>query len=79
MVIETFEQYSDEWWAARVGIPTASCFGKIITPKTMQPSKQAEKYIYTLAGERIVGSKAKHIKPPQWSAVDHGRRSKVNA
>jgi len=58
MIIETFEQYSDEWWASRVGIPTSSCFGKIIAPKTMKPSKQAEKYLYTLAGERITGIKA---------------------
>jgi hypothetical protein len=69
MVIETFEQYSDEWWAARVGIPTASCFGQIITPKTMQPSKQAERYLYTLAGERIVGRKAETY---QTAAMERG-------
>lgn len=57
MIVETFEQYSPEWWAARVGRPSASCFGKIITPKTMKPSAQAEKYLYTLAGERIAGAK----------------------
>lgn len=57
MLVETFEQYSPEWWAARVGRPSASCFGKIITPKTMKPSSQAEKYLYTLAGERIAGVK----------------------
>ncbi len=57
MIIEEFEQYSEEWWSARAGIPTASCFGKIITPKTMKPSAQAEKYLYTLAGERITGTK----------------------
>ena len=31
MIVEMFPQYSDEWWAARNGIPTASVFSKIVT------------------------------------------------
>ncbi len=57
MIVETFEQYSDEWWAARVGRPSASCFDQILTPKTLKPSGQAQKYLYTLAGERLTGVK----------------------
>lgn len=56
MIIETFEQGSIEWFAARVGIPTASNFDLIITNKG-EPSKQRQKYLYTLAGERIIGQK----------------------
>jgi len=49
-------QGSIEWWEARVGRPSASCFDKIITTKG-EPSKQAKNYLYELAGERIAGAK----------------------
>lgn len=47
-------QGSPEWHLARCGIPTASNFDKIVTTKG-ERSKQAEKYLYQLAGERIIG------------------------
>ena len=50
------EQNSPEWFAARAGIPTSSCFDKIVTSKG-EPSKQAKSYLYQLAGERIAGAK----------------------
>jgi len=57
MLIEnSFEQLSPEWFAARAGIPSASNFDKIVTT-TGAPSKQAEKYMYQLAGERLLGTK----------------------
>lgn len=49
-------QGSDEWFAARIGIPTASNFDKIITTKG-EPSKQALKYMYKLAAEKASGQK----------------------
>lgn len=58
-------QGSPEWISARAGHPTASCFSEIITPKTMKASSSAEKYMYTLAGERITGVKAESFKS-QW-------------
>ena len=45
-------QGTPEWFQARCGIPSASNFDKIITTKS-EPSKQAEKYLYKLAGERV--------------------------
>lgn len=54
MISVEMEQRSPEWTAARVGIPTASSFDKIITTKG-DLSKQAQKYICQLAGERILG------------------------
>lgn len=48
------EQGSAEWFRARAGIPTASSFDKIITT-TGTRSKQREKYMFQLAGERIIG------------------------
>lgn len=65
MIIETVEQGSDAWFALRAGIPTASNFGQIITPKTRKPSSQAKKYMHTLAGERITGAKAESFQS-QW-------------
>lgn len=47
-------QGSDLWLKTRAGIPTASNFDKIITTKG-EPSKQRQKYLYQLAGERLTG------------------------
>lgn len=49
------EQGSDEWRLARMGIPTASAFDKIITPKTMKPSESRTKYAHKLIAERVLG------------------------
>lgn len=54
MIINNCKQNSPEWFKARCGIPTSSGFNKIITIDGKQ-SKQREKYLYQLAGERIIG------------------------
>ena len=54
MQILTCDQRSPEWYAARLGVPSASEFDKIITQKG-EPSKQAQKYLYRLVGERLSG------------------------
>lgn len=56
MITLDVPQMSPEWFAARAGVPSASCFDKIITTKGA-PSKQAQAYLYQLAGERIAGEK----------------------
>lgn len=48
------EQRSEEWYAARLGIPTASSFNKLIT-STGKPSSQAQGYINQLIAERVTG------------------------
>ena len=45
-----------EWWQAHVGTPSASNFGKILTP-TGKPSASAKDYMYQLAGEVLTGKK----------------------
>ena len=47
-------QGSPEWFAARCGIPSASKFDKIVT-SVGKPSKEAKKYMYQLAAERVTG------------------------
>ena len=54
MIILDIEQGTPEWYAARLGIPTASNFDRIITT-TEARSQQRKKYMYELAGERITG------------------------
>lgn len=55
MIILDVEQGSPEWAAARVGIPTASQFDRILTPKSMKPSASAEKYAWELLAAQILG------------------------
>lgn len=47
-------QGSEEWYKIKCGVPSASNFDKIIT-SSGDPSKQAQKYLYRLAGEFVTG------------------------
>lgn len=55
MLVINCLQGSDEWAKCRLGIPTASEFGKIITPSKLEPSKQADTYINKLVAEWLRG------------------------
>jgi len=55
MIIIKCEQGTEEWFQARLGIPTASEFSKIITPAKMEPSRSADGYIDKLVGEWLTG------------------------
>jgi putative phage-type endonuclease len=48
-------QGSIEWFKARLGIPTASEFDRIITPKTLKLSAQAEGYMHEKLSEWMTG------------------------
>ncbi len=48
------EQRSPEWYQIKCGVPGSSSFDKIVTTKG-EPSKSRTKYMYQLAGERIIG------------------------
>lgn len=48
-------QGSHEWIEARLGIPTASDFDQLITPKTRKPSGSAGKYLAQLLAEWKLG------------------------
>lgn len=69
MKIHDVAQNSPEWRMLRAGIPTASAFEKIITPKGAA-SKSAESYKNLLLGERIMGHPADE-KPFSW-AMERG-------
>lgn len=54
MIEHNVKQGSEEWFKVRAGIPTASNFGKIITP-TGKISTQCRPYASFLLAERILG------------------------
>lgn len=70
MKIIQCEQRSPEWFAARLGIPTASAFGKIIT-RTGNDRKGATTngYLLALLGERLTRTPAKAFAT---AAMDRG-------
>jgi hypothetical protein len=55
MIFHDVVQNTPQWDRLRLGVATASSFGKIITAKTMRLSKQAESYADHLIAEMILG------------------------
>lgn len=55
MRVHQVEQGTPEWHALRCGVPTASEFSKILTPKKLELSSQAPGYMYRLLGEWMTG------------------------
>jgi hypothetical protein len=53
------DPYTQEWWKARLGIPTASQFHRIIT-NGGKPSAQAREYMACLVAERLLGRTSQH-------------------
>lgn len=81
MKFHKVEQYSDEWWRVRMGIPTASNFHLLMTPggKTTAPdNKERRKYLYRLVAERIL----EEPMPPRFEGneyTEHGKRMEGEA
>ena len=70
-------QNSLEWLHARLGIPTASCFGLVVAPgRADQPSKQRQTYMLTLLGERLTGELSEQASSPNF---DRGHRMEIDA
>lgn len=53
MIVHPAKQGSPEWIAARAGIPTASAFERIMSPKKRQPSSAQGRYMGRLLAERF--------------------------
>jgi hypothetical protein len=68
VIIVDCQQNTPQWDKVRLGIPTASEFDRIITT-TRTRSKEREKYLYELAGEKITGKRKKKYKN---DAMDRG-------
>jgi YqaJ-like viral recombinase domain len=53
-IIIRCRQDSDEWRDHHIGIPTASNFHRILTPKTLKLSAMRKPYLYRLIAERLM-------------------------
>jgi hypothetical protein len=54
MIRFNVEQGSQEWAMLRLGIPTASQFARVLTPKTMKTSGQMADYAHELLAEQVL-------------------------
>ena len=61
MIEHKVEQGSVEWFALRAGVPTASEFDQIMTPKTMKPSESRWKYACRLIAERVMNYQSQSL------------------
>lgn len=66
MIFHDVEQSSAKWAELRLGIATASCFNKIITPKTGKLSSQADAYANQLIAEIVTGEVQEKFAPTYW-------------
>ena len=77
MEIIACEQNSDEWFSAKLGIPSASQFSAILASgKGPAPSKTRRTYLRKLAGERITGRPAENYRNAH---MDRGRAMEAEA
>lgn len=56
MIAHKCPQGSDEWLQLRLGIPTASEFDRIVTPKELRPAAAAKKYLHQKLAEWMYGA-----------------------
>lgn len=66
MIIHDVEQNSDQWFALRAGIPTASEFSKLITTKG-KISTSINLVAYELAAEKYVGGQVDSWDGNKWT------------
>lgn len=59
-------QGSDQWHALRLGIPTASNFHKIVTPKKCELSKGAIEYALRLCAEKLLNTSGEATVTNPW-------------
>lgn len=79
MIIVDCIQASQEWHQARRGVPSASNFDKILTPKKCEPSASQDKYI-----DQLIGDTLSLYYPPAAesftnSAIRHGQQTEAEA
>jgi hypothetical protein len=64
----TTEQGSLQWYGKRAGIPTASMFDSVLTPKTEKLSESRHKYACRLIAERLLNWQADSLDKISWIA-----------
>jgi len=76
IIVEGIEQGTDEWFALRRGIPTASKFSDICTPAAGEYSKSADRYMKDLMEEIVSGKRRETF---QSAAMKAGTEIEPNA
>lgn len=76
MKIHNVQQGTHEWLRVRAGIPTASCFDKILTPAKLQASGSARKYMHRLLAEFMLG---RPLESKTFPAMEHGKAHEAEA
>lgn len=71
MIIHDFEQNSPEWYAARMGIITASTFPKVLTAKTMKLSASAEEIENRIVAEILTSGDNEGFSGNMWTERGH--------
>jgi len=66
------EQGTPEWWLIKRGIPSASNFSRILTPKTMKLSASADDYACELIGDLSMLEPPEDVHPYLSRAVANG-------
>ncbi len=77
MIEHQVEQGSPAWLQLRLGIPTASEFDKILTPKTMKLSSQARGYAFRLVAETLLGYPVQDLGNLPW--IERGKELEPQA
>lgn len=74
-------QRSEEWFAARRGLPTCSRFDKILTPARGDPSKAQGELINELLAESLCPVPTEGFIQPQYTSIEmeHGMRLEASA
>lgn len=75
-IIHHVEQGTSQWYALRIGRPTASQFHKILTP-TGKPSSQARRYMMRLIAERMLNETQDDLIKTEW--IERGRSEEPHA
>jgi putative phage-type endonuclease len=76
MIICDNPQGSEEWLADRLGVPSASSFGKIITA-TGKPSTSAPTYMNQLLAEWLAGEPVDAWEGNQWTEIGNEREQQA--
>jgi YqaJ-like recombinase protein len=71
MRIHNVEPGSGDWMSIRLGIPTASMFHKLLTPKKLEFSSQARGYAFRLVAEKLLNESLDSI-----DYIEHVQRGK---
>lgn len=76
MIIHNVEQGSVPWYTLRLGIPTASCFEKIVTPGG-KLSAQSKDYACLLVAEKLLNRSLVSLDGLEW--IERGRELEPEA